>query len=357
MRPARAVAAAKVNLALVVGERRDDGLHERRPCSSASTLRPHRARSRRAGSPSKASRTTRSSARARGTRARGVCESRLARADTKEIPVAAAWAVKRRCSRSPRLANASLEQPLAGERLHGLAAQLGADVPFFLEPAPRLAEGAGEQLASLDIPQDFWGCSPPAGRDQPSTARSMRASTAGSGAGSRSGEPGFFRARDVRRPRDLPRFRPTTFGAFGGCRWPRLRAPEPSGPTLAAPARRSTASSAAARTHRPQPAESGDAPGPGWSHPFGNFVAHGDDACHRGPRERLRAVARGPQASACAVHRPRGEPRRSARRSRMVLRPRGRRLDDRPLHLRRAADGLALLREILWIAAASQLIA
>ena len=33
---------------------------------------------------------------------------------------------------------------------------LGADVPFFLTPGPKLAEGAGERLSSLELPQDFW---------------------------------------------------------------------------------------------------------------------------------------------------------------------------------------------------------
>jgi 4-diphosphocytidyl-2-C-methyl-D-erythritol kinase len=40
--------------------------------------------------------------------------------------------------------------------LHALAASLGADVPFFLEPGPKLAEGTGERLRPLELPQDFW---------------------------------------------------------------------------------------------------------------------------------------------------------------------------------------------------------
>jgi len=55
-----------------------------------------------------------------------------------------------------RLANPTLPEPLAPDRLHALAAGLGADIPFFLEPGPKLAKGAGERLTALDLPQDFW---------------------------------------------------------------------------------------------------------------------------------------------------------------------------------------------------------
>jgi 4-diphosphocytidyl-2-C-methyl-D-erythritol kinase len=55
-----------------------------------------------------------------------------------------------------RLANESLDEPLAGHELHGLAAELGADVPFFLTAGPQLGEGDGTRLTSLDLPQDYW---------------------------------------------------------------------------------------------------------------------------------------------------------------------------------------------------------
>jgi 4-diphosphocytidyl-2-C-methyl-D-erythritol kinase len=49
-----------------------------------------------------------------------------------------------------------LDEPLSTDRLEELATEIGADVPFFLEPGPKLAEGAGERLTSLELPQDFW---------------------------------------------------------------------------------------------------------------------------------------------------------------------------------------------------------
>ena len=54
-----------------------------------------------------------------------------------------------------RLANAQLEDPLAPEELHALAAQVGADVPFFLCDGPQLGTGDGTTLEPLDLPQDF----------------------------------------------------------------------------------------------------------------------------------------------------------------------------------------------------------
>jgi 4-diphosphocytidyl-2-C-methyl-D-erythritol kinase len=54
------------------------------------------------------------------------------------------------------LANPLLAHPLDSGRLHDVAAGIGADVPFFLEPGPKLAGGGGERLTPLDLPQDFW---------------------------------------------------------------------------------------------------------------------------------------------------------------------------------------------------------
>src|SRR5207247_1643937 len=54
------------------------------------------------------------------------------------------------------LANGLLTSPLTAERLGEVGAAVGADVPFFLEPGPKLAEGAGERLRPLQLPQDYW---------------------------------------------------------------------------------------------------------------------------------------------------------------------------------------------------------
>jgi 4-diphosphocytidyl-2-C-methyl-D-erythritol kinase len=46
--------------------------------------------------------------------------------------------------------NEMFAHPLSGEKLHKIAAGLGSDVPFFLQPLPALATGRGEQIAPLD---------------------------------------------------------------------------------------------------------------------------------------------------------------------------------------------------------------
>src|SRR5919108_728996 len=75
----------------------------------------------------------------------------------KEIPVAAGLGGgSADAAAALRLANETLFEPLAAERLCEVAGELGSDVPFFLDPGPKLAEGAGERLTPLDLPQDYW---------------------------------------------------------------------------------------------------------------------------------------------------------------------------------------------------------
>jgi 4-diphosphocytidyl-2-C-methyl-D-erythritol kinase len=105
-----------------------------------------------------------------------------------------------------RLANEQLERPLNRERLHAFAAQLGTDVPFFLVPGPQLGEGAGDRLTPLELPQDYWVLLVlPFRARKPSTASVYEAFDARDGArgyGERRGA--LLRALDeVRRPRDL----------------------------------------------------------------------------------------------------------------------------------------------------------
>lgn len=105
-----------------------------------------------------------------------------------------------------RLANEALAQPLADDRLHAIASQVGADVPFFLRPGPQLATGDGTELARLDLPQDFFVVIVlPHDAAKPSTASVYAEHDR------RGGEAGFAERRAalvtaltaVRRPRDL----------------------------------------------------------------------------------------------------------------------------------------------------------
>jgi 4-diphosphocytidyl-2-C-methyl-D-erythritol kinase len=55
-----------------------------------------------------------------------------------------------------RLANELRENPYEEARLHAFAGELGADIPFFLADGPQLGTGDGTELASVDLPQDYW---------------------------------------------------------------------------------------------------------------------------------------------------------------------------------------------------------
>jgi len=154
----RAPATAKLNLALVVGPQRDDGRHEvvtvLQRIDLADRVRVEPAPALRVeGFPE-------------DTIVREALE-RLAEADGaaprweariwKRIPVASGLAGgSSDAATALRLANATLPEPLPPERLHELAAEVGADVPFFLASGPQLGTGTGAQLEPLDLPQDYW---------------------------------------------------------------------------------------------------------------------------------------------------------------------------------------------------------
>ena len=75
----------------------------------------------------------------------------------KQIPVAAGLGGgSSDAATALRLANQTLGDPLPPDRLHRLAAELGADVPFFLAAGPQLGTGDGSELTPLDLPQDYW---------------------------------------------------------------------------------------------------------------------------------------------------------------------------------------------------------
>lgn len=151
-------AAAKVNLALVVGERRPDGLHDvatvlqRVDVCDHLALEPADSLSVEGYAGDTIVRTALAALAAEA----GVSPGWRVRIE-KEIPVAAGLGGgSADAAAALRLANETLPEPLPGEKLRALGATIGADVPFFLESGPALAEGAGERLTPLELPQDFW---------------------------------------------------------------------------------------------------------------------------------------------------------------------------------------------------------
>jgi len=156
--PLHCSAAAKINLALVVGPRRHDGLHElaavmqRIDLCDELTLEPADGLEVLGF----ADDTLVASALERLAAAAGVPAEWRARL-SKRIPVAAGLGGgSADAAAALTLANRTLAKPLEVERLLELAAGLGSDVPFFVEPGPKLVGGAGEHLQPLQLPQDYW---------------------------------------------------------------------------------------------------------------------------------------------------------------------------------------------------------
>jgi len=159
----RAPAAAKINLALVVGPTRDDGKHElltlyqridlvdRIEIEEAPSLRVEGFEAD----------TLVRTALERLAAAAGV-EPRWRVMIEKHIPLAAGLGGgSSDAATALRLANGSLAEPLPANELHALASGIGADVPFFLASGPQLGSGDGTELAPLGVspgfwPQDFW---------------------------------------------------------------------------------------------------------------------------------------------------------------------------------------------------------
>jgi len=74
----------------------------------------------------------------------------------KRIPVAAGLGGGSSDAAATLLAlNALAREPLEPDRLHHLAASLGADVPFFLMGGPAVARGIGERLEPMTLPP-YW---------------------------------------------------------------------------------------------------------------------------------------------------------------------------------------------------------
>lgn len=146
-----APAHAKINLALVVGPKRVDGLHEvvtvLQRIELADRIQLERAAE---------------------TAVDGFPEDTLVRAALealgggfharieKEIPVAAGLGGgSSDAATALRLANGLRDEPLGDDELHELAAGLGSDVPFFLGEGPKLGRGSGTELEPIDLRADY----------------------------------------------------------------------------------------------------------------------------------------------------------------------------------------------------------
>ncbi len=201
----RGVAAAKINLALVVGPRRHDGYHEVVTVYQRVAL---------------ADRLT--VTRSADVSVTGFDDDTLVRgalrllADgnggfsariEKRIPVAAGLGGgSSDAATALRLANELRDDPVDGTQLRVLARELGADVPYFLENGPQLGTGDGAELEPLDLPQDYWVV-----LVIPHDARKRATADVYAAFDARKGELGYDERRaalltaleNVRRPRDL----------------------------------------------------------------------------------------------------------------------------------------------------------
>ncbi len=152
-----APATAKINLALVVGPRRDDGKHEvltvyqRVALADRVDLEPAgELRVEGFAADTVVRRALEAVAAAAGVEPRWRARIR------KRIPVAAGLGGgSSDAATALRLADRLLPQPLGPRGLHALAAGLGADVPFFLTSGPQLGSGDGGELQPLELPQDY----------------------------------------------------------------------------------------------------------------------------------------------------------------------------------------------------------
>ena len=152
----RGAAAAKLNLALVVGPARPDGKHEVATVYQRIALTDdiEVRRAQRLDVTGFPADTLVARALAELTANGG---PRLAARIEKRIPVAAGLGGgSADAGAALRLGNALRPEPLPPERLHEIARNLGADVPFFLSDGPQLGTGDGSELTPVDLPQDYW---------------------------------------------------------------------------------------------------------------------------------------------------------------------------------------------------------
>src|SRR3954468_24650124 len=150
------LATAKLNLALVVGPLREDGRHEvvtvlqRIELADRISIEPaDELRVEGFAEDTLVRSALERLAEAAGTTARWAARIR------KQIPVAAGLGGgSSDAATALRLANETLPQALPAERLHQLAAGLGAGVPFFRTAGQQLGSGPGPEPEPLELPQD-----------------------------------------------------------------------------------------------------------------------------------------------------------------------------------------------------------
>jgi 4-diphosphocytidyl-2-C-methyl-D-erythritol kinase len=155
MRQARAY--AKINLALVVGPLRDDGKHEVVTVLQRIDLHDDVALASADELVVEGFAGDTIVQRALEVLARAAdVEPRWRVHIEKRIPVAAGLGGgSADAAAALLLANALVPRPLPPERLHAIAAELGADVPFFLREGPQLGTGAGTELSPVALPGDY----------------------------------------------------------------------------------------------------------------------------------------------------------------------------------------------------------
>ncbi|HVM16038.1 MAG TPA: hypothetical protein VM290_00455 [Gaiellaceae bacterium] len=156
--PRRHAAPAKLNLALVVGPVREDGKHEvatllqRIDVCDRLTVEPA-AETSVHGFPGDSVVRRALDLLAAEARHDGGWRVRL----WKKVPVAGGLGGgSSDAATALRVANETLPAPLPPERLAAVAADVGADVPFFLRDGPQLGLGDGTELEPVELPQDYW---------------------------------------------------------------------------------------------------------------------------------------------------------------------------------------------------------
>lgn len=150
-------AHAKINLTLLVGSARPDGMHEiatvlqRVELHDDVTVEPADELAV-VGFPEDTIVADALTALARAAVATHKWRATL----EKRIPVAAGLGGgSSDAAAALMLANATLDTPLSRTELHRVAASIGADVPFFLTEGSRLATGTGTELTRIELPLDY----------------------------------------------------------------------------------------------------------------------------------------------------------------------------------------------------------